>query len=73
MSTKLCDLYAEMVQCRQILSLYTTTVHIANACGYKILRFWVKYQTLVPAKISHSAAAGGMLYAHNVDWYMYMV
>ena len=32
---------------------YTTIVHIANDCGYKILRFWQKYQTLVPAKNSH--------------------
>jgi GTP cyclohydrolase II len=49
-------LYAEMVQGRQILKFYTTMVHIANDCGYKILRFWAnpqKYQTLVPAKNSH--------------------
>ena len=56
-STKFCDLYAEMVQDRQILIFYTIIiVHIANDCGYKILQFWAnlqKYQTLVPAKISH--------------------
>jgi hypothetical protein len=55
-STKFCVLYAEMVQGRQILKFYTTMVHIANDCGYKILRFWAnpqKYQTLVPAKNSH--------------------
>ena len=55
-STKFCDLNAEMVQGRQILMFYTTIVHIANDCGYKILRFWAnpqKYQTLVPAKNSH--------------------
>ena len=55
-STKFCDLYAEMVQGRQILMLYTTIVHRDNVCGYKILRFGgnpQKYQTLVPAKYSH--------------------
>ena len=52
-STKFCDLNVEMVQGRQILMFYTTIVHIANDCGYKILRFWAnpqKYQTLVPTK-----------------------
>ena len=43
-STKFCDLYAEMVQGRQILMFYTTIVHIANVCGYKILRFWANPQ-----------------------------
>ena len=55
-STKFCDLNVEMVQGRQILIFYTTIVHIANDCGYNILRFWAnpqKYQTLVPAKNSH--------------------
>ena len=55
-STKFCDLNTEMVQGRQILMFYTTIVHIANDCGYKILRFWAnpqKYQTLVPAKNIH--------------------
>ena len=55
-STKFCDLNAEMVQGRQILMFYTTIVHIANDCGYKILCFWAnpqKYQTLVAAKNSH--------------------
>ncbi len=39
---------------------YTAMVHIANDCGYKILRFWAnpqKYQTLVPAKNSHLKVA----------------
>ena len=55
-STKFCDLYAEMVQGRQILMFYTIMVYMANNCRYKILRFWPnpqKYQTLVPAKNSH--------------------
>ena len=55
-STKFCDLYAEMVQGRQILIFYTIIVHMANDCGYKILRFWANpqtYQTIVPAKNSH--------------------
>ena len=33
---------------------YTNVVHIANDCGYKILRYWAnpqKCQTLAPAKI----------------------
>ena len=60
-STKFYDLYVEMVQDRQILMFYTTIVHIANDCGYKILRFWAnpqKYQTLVPAKNSHLKVSG---------------
>ena len=57
-STKFCDFYTEMVQGRQILMFYTTIVyiHVANDCGYKILRSWAnlqKYQTLIPAKNSH--------------------
>ena len=55
-STKFCNLYAEMVQGRQTLMFYTAIVLIANVCGYKILRFLAnpqKYQTLVPVKISH--------------------
>ncbi len=55
-SIKFCDLYAEMVQGRQILMFYTTRGLIANDCGYKILHFWAnpqKYQTLVPAENSH--------------------
>ena len=52
-NTKICDLYAEMVQGRQTLIFHTILVNIANDYGYKISRFWAnqqKYQTLVPAK-----------------------
>ncbi len=52
-STKFCNLYAEMVQGRQILMHYITMVLIANDCGYKIGANLQKYQTLVPAKNSH--------------------
>ena len=65
-STKFCDLYAEVVQGRQILMFYTTLVRIANLCGYNILHFWAnlqKYPTLVPAKISHLK-----VHSYNV-WY----
>ena len=60
MSTKFCDLYAELVQGQQILMFYTTIVHIAHVCRYKILRSWAnlqKYQMLVPAKICHLKVA----------------
>ena len=55
-SIKFCDLYADMVQGRQILMFDTTIVHADNVCRCKFLRFWAnpqKYQTLVPAKFSH--------------------
>ena len=51
-----CHLYMVMLQGRQILMFYTTIVHLANDCGYKILHIGAnpqKYQTLVPAKTSH--------------------
>ena len=66
-STKFCDLNAEMVQGRQILMFYTTIVHIANDCGYKILHFWAnpqEYQTLVPAKNSHLKVAFTFVMRH---------
>ena len=42
-----------MVKCRQFLVF---DMHVTNACGYEIWRFWAnpqKYQTLIPAKNSH--------------------
>ena len=50
-----------MVQGQQILMFYTTIVHTANVCRYKILRLWAnpeKYQMLVPAIISHLKVGG---------------
>ena len=50
----------EMVQGQQILMFYTTTVNIANDCGYEILHFWAnpqKYQTLSSHRNSHLKVA----------------